>query len=64
MYRTASVRALAAEPLYRPEDGHLTEYKYLPAFAFAMAPFGALPREAATVVWYPYNEAAAANGTA
>ncbi len=51
VYRTASVRALAAEPLYRPEDGHY-QFKYLPAFALAMAPFGVLPREVATACWY------------
>ena len=51
VYRTASVRALAAEPLYRPEDGHY-QFKYLPAFALAMAPFGLLPRETATGLWY------------
>jgi len=51
VYRTASLRAIAGEPLYRPEDGHF-QYKYLPAFALAMVPFGALPREIASAVWY------------
>ena len=36
VYRTAAVRALDAEPLYRASDGHY-QYKYLPAFALAMA---------------------------
>jgi len=51
VYRTASLRAIAAEPLYRPEDGHY-QYKYLPAFAFAMVPFGALPPRIASAIWY------------
>ena len=38
VYRTAAGRALDAENLYRPIDGHY-QFKYLPAFALAMAPF-------------------------
>ena len=38
VYRTAANRALAGEPLYRADDGHF-RFKYLPAFALAMAPF-------------------------
>ena len=38
VYRTAAARALDAEPLYRADDGHY-QFKYLPAFALAMAPF-------------------------
>ena len=38
-WRQAVVRALDAEPLYRPEDGHY-QFKYLPLFALLMAPFG------------------------
>ena len=30
--RTAAVRFVAHEPLYRPDDGHF-QYKYFPAFA-------------------------------
>ena len=41
VYRTAAARALDAETLYRESDGHY-QYKYLPAFAFAMAPFAHL----------------------
>ena len=51
VYRTAAARALAAEPLYRGDDGHY-QFKYLPAFAMAMAPFAALDREAAKVIWF------------
>jgi Glycosyltransferase family 87 len=51
VYHVASARALAAEPLYRVEDGHY-QFKYLPAFAFAMAPFAILDREPAKIVWY------------
>ena len=38
VYRQAATRALYAEPLDRPEDGHF-QFKYLPIFAYAMAPF-------------------------
>ena len=51
VYRTAGARAIAAEPLYRPDDGHF-QFKYFPAFALAMAPFAGLNREVAQVVWY------------
>ena len=37
VYRVAAVRAAAAEPLYRAEDGHW-QFKYLPAFALAIVP--------------------------
>ena len=49
--RTAAFRALAAEPLYRPEDGHY-QYKYLPAFALAMAPFTWPPKATAEFLWF------------
>ena len=51
VYRTAATRALAAEPLYRPEDGHW-QFKYLPAFALAMAPFAVLPQAASRPLWF------------
>ncbi len=51
VYRTAANRALAGEPLYRAEDGHF-RFKYLPAFALAMAPFALVDREAAKVIWF------------
>jgi len=51
VYRTAAARALDAEPLYRVEDGHY-QFKYLPAFAIAMAPFAKLDAEAAKTIWF------------
>ena len=51
VYRTAATRALDAEPLYRAEDGHYT-FKYLPAFALAMAPFAKLDADAAKTIWF------------
>ena len=46
VYRVAGVRAAAAEPLYRAEDGHW-QFKYLPAFALAIAPLAQVPPVAA-----------------
>ena len=51
VYRTAGVRALAGENLYRAEDGHW-QFKYLPAFAILVAPIAALPVMAARGVWF------------
>jgi hypothetical protein len=51
VYRTAAVRAADAEPLYRASDGHY-QFKYLPAFALAMAPFALVDREGAKVMWF------------
>jgi hypothetical protein len=51
VYRTAAVRARAAEPLYPIEDGHF-QFKYLPAFAIAMMPFAALGNDAAKMIWF------------
>lgn len=51
VYRTAAARALQAEPLYQPDDGHY-QFKYLPAFALGMAPLAVLGEEAAKVVWF------------
>jgi hypothetical protein len=51
VYRTAGVRALAGENLYRVEDGHW-QFKYLPAFAILVAPIAALPVMAARGVWF------------
>ena len=50
-WRQSAVRALKAEPLYRPEDGHY-QFKYLPAFAVVMAPLGALDEETGKVLWF------------
>ncbi len=51
VYRTSGARALHAEPLYRAEDLHY-QFKYLPAFAFAMAPFAPIEPEAAKAIWF------------
>ncbi len=51
VYRVAAGRALAAEPLYREDDGHY-KFKYLPAFAFAMAPFAWLEASTAKALWF------------
>ena len=51
VYRQAATRALYAEPLYRPEDGHY-QFKYLPIFACAMAPFAWFSEEGAKSIWY------------
>jgi len=51
VYRTAGARALAAEPLYRADDGHF-QFKYLPAFAIAAAPLALVPLPAAKGAWF------------
>ncbi len=51
VYRTAGRRALAAEPLYQVTDGHYT-FKYLPAFAVAMAPMAILGHDSSRITWY------------
>ncbi|HVT47697.1 MAG TPA: glycosyltransferase family 87 protein [Vicinamibacterales bacterium] len=51
VYRTAAQRALHAEPLYQASDGHY-QFKYLPAFALAMAPFALVDHEGAKVIWF------------
>lgn len=51
VYRTAGRRALAAQPLYQAGDGHYT-FKYLPAYAVAMAPWAIAGRDAARVGWF------------
>jgi hypothetical protein len=56
VFRTAGVRALAAEPLYRAEDAHY-QFKYWPAFAFAAIPFGFVHPEAGKVMWYALSVA-------
>jgi hypothetical protein len=56
VYRTAAVRARAAEPLYRTEDGHY-QFKYLPAFAIAMMPFAMLNNDAAKAIWFAISVA-------
>lgn len=51
VYRVAGTRVAAGEPLYRAEDGHW-QFKYLPAFAFAIAPIAQLPPLVARGVWF------------
>lgn len=51
VYHTAGARALAAEPLYRAEDGHF-QFKYLPAFAIFAAPLAKVPLPAAKGAWF------------
>ena len=50
-WRQAVVRALVAEPLYRPEDGHY-QFKYLPAFAVLAMPLSVLPLPVAKPAWF------------
>lgn len=50
VYWRAGVRAQAAEPLYRPEDGHY-QFKYLPAFAVLATPAAWIPLPRAKAVW-------------
>jgi hypothetical protein len=51
VYRTAGARAIAAEPLYRADDGHY-QFKYLPAFAIFAAPLALAPAAAAKGAWF------------
>ena len=51
VYRVAATRALAGEPLYREDDGHY-KFKYMPAFAMAMAPFALIGLEPARALWF------------
>ena len=51
VYRTAGARALAAEPLYRADDGHY-QFKYLPVFAVLAAPAAAIPEDAGKAAWF------------
>jgi len=51
VYRVAGSRVLGGESLYRVEDGHW-QFKYLPAFAFVIAPLAKLPAAGAKGVWF------------
>ena len=51
VYWRAAVRASAAEPLYRPEDGHW-QFKYLPGFAVLAAPLGAMALPTVSGLWF------------
>lgn len=57
VYWRAGTRVLAAEPLYRAEDGHF-QHKYWPVFGVLMTPLALLPIKAAKVVWF-YGSVAA-----
>jgi alpha-1,2-mannosyltransferase len=48
---TAAVRASAAQPLFRADDGHY-QFKYLPAFAVLAMPLGVLPLPVAKPAWF------------
>jgi hypothetical protein len=50
-WRQAAVRGVNAEPLYRVEDGHY-QFKYFPAFALMMAPFGLLDQDTGKMIWF------------
>jgi hypothetical protein len=56
VYWRAAVRAAAAEPLYRPEDGHY-QFKYLPGFAIMAMPLGYLDFLPAAACWYAVSAA-------
>ncbi len=51
VYLTVGARAAAGESLYRESDGHW-QFKYLPAFAVAIAPLAKMPPVAARGVWF------------
>ncbi len=51
VYRTAGARAIAAEPLYRADDGHF-QFKYLPVFAIFATPLAMVPPAAAKGGWF------------
>ena len=51
VYLRAGMRATAAEPLYRAEDGHY-QFKYLPAFAVLVAPLTAIEPTQARALWF------------
>src|SRR5262245_2560912 len=51
VYRIAAHLALAATPLYRPEDGHY-QFKYFPAFAVAAIPLALIDQDTAIGAWF------------
>jgi hypothetical protein len=51
VWRTAAVRFVRAEPLYRDTDGHY-QFKYFPGFALVMAPFGLLDQNSGKFLWF------------
>lgn len=59
VYWHAGNRVLAAEPLYRDEDGHF-RHKYWPVFGVLMAPLAMLPLPTAKAIWFYITLAAIA----
>ena len=51
VYWRAGQRATAGEALYRGDDGHY-QFKYLPAFAFVVAPLTRLDEQPARALWF------------
>ncbi len=51
VYRTSAARVLDAAPLYRADDGHY-QFKYLPAFALALAPVALVSEPVARAGWF------------
>lgn len=51
VYRVAGARFVAGTPLYVAADGHW-QFKYLPAFAFAVAPLAECPPVVSRAVWF------------
>ena len=56
VYWRAAARAAAAQPLYRPDDGHF-QFKYLPAFAVLAIPLGFLSLQTAKLFWFAVSVA-------
>ena len=56
VYWRAGARAMAAEPLYREEDGHY-QFKYLPAFAMLAIPAALVPLTVAKGIWFTISVA-------
>ena len=56
VYWQAGIRAVAAEPLYREDDGHY-QLKYLPAFAILAVPAALLPLPVAKAAWFALSAA-------
>lgn len=51
VYWIAGSRAIAAQPLYRADDGHF-QFKYLPAFALLVSPLATVPLPLAKALWF------------
>lgn len=51
VYRVGGERVIAGETLFQASDGHW-QFKYLPAFAFVVAPLALLSPAAARAVWF------------